>query len=135
MNINTSNSEQKKQNSVQKALSIIERVILKTTSLTEIGSEIDIYFKEPRIQFVKHFDILCWWNERKTNFPILHKLANNYLSIQPTSVPSERSFSLSGLIITKLRNRLHPETARWLMCLKSWNEFLELYKKRDLIKI
>ena len=44
----------------------------------------------------------------------------NFLAAQATSVPSERGFSLSGLTVTDLRNRLHPETVRCLMCLQSW---------------
>jgi len=42
------------------------------------------------------------------------------LTIQSTSVPCEQSFSIAGLTISKLRNRLDPETSRGLLCLKSW---------------
>ena len=40
--------------------------------------------------------------------------------MQASSVPAEWGFSRSGLTVTKLRNRLHPETVRSLMCLQSW---------------
>ena len=68
----------------------------------------------------KKMDILSWWKLNEKTFPILSKIAKDYLAIQSTSVPSERSFSMSGLIVTKLRNQLNPETLKQLQCFKSW---------------
>lgn len=47
-------------------------------------------------------------------------MAKDYLAIQSTSVSCEQAFSIAGLTISKVRNRLNPETARALLCLKSW---------------
>ncbi|CAJ0643724.1 15364_t:CDS:2 [Entrophospora sp. SA101] len=63
---------------------------------------------------------LMWWCTYKETFPFLSELAKDYLAIQSTSVPCEQSFSVTGLTISKLRNRLDPETSRGLLCLKSW---------------
>jgi hypothetical protein len=52
--------------------------------------------------------------------PVLSKKARDYLTAQASSLPSERGFSRSGLTIKNLRNRLHSETVRYLMCLQSW---------------
>ena len=52
----------------------------------------------------------------------IHLVIQHLLIIQVTSVPSERAFSISGLTISKTRNRLDPETARASLCLKSWIE-------------
>jgi len=71
------------------------------------------------------FDILNWWNLHSFDFPILAKIARDYLSIQASSSPSERLFSQAGDIITDDRNRLCPETARALICLKSWNLYFD----------
>lgn len=65
-------------------------------------------------------DILNWWKVHATQFPILSKMARNYLTIPATSVPAERLFSKASLIIRKHRNRLNNESARWLLCLNSW---------------
>ena len=65
---------------------------------------------------------LNWWNENKSDFPILSIIAKDYLSIMPTSVCSERHFSLSGLTIDILRSSLHPDTAQYLICQTAWNK-------------
>ena len=49
-------------------------------------------------------------------------MAKDYLSIMSTSVPCEQFFSIAGKQITQTRNRMHPETARACLCLKSWIE-------------
>ena len=51
---------------------------------------------------------------------MLSQIAKDYLTIQATSVPSERAFSISGLTISKIRNKLDPETARAIICMKNW---------------
>lgn len=44
----------------------------------------------------------------ETVFPMLFKIAMDYLPIQASSVPSERVFSSSSETDTKKRNRIHP---------------------------
>uniref|UniRef100_U9TFX5 HAT C-terminal dimerisation domain-containing protein n=1 Tax=Rhizophagus irregularis (strain DAOM 181602 / DAOM 197198 / MUCL 43194) TaxID=747089 RepID=U9TFX5_RHIID len=65
-------------------------------------------------------DPLLWWQVRQEEFPILSRIARDYLCIQATSVASEQAFSVAGLTISPLRNRLDAETARVTLCLKSW---------------
>ncbi|PCH37302.1 HAT dimerization, partial [Wolfiporia cocos MD-104 SS10] len=45
-----------------------------------------------------------------TQYPVLSRIARDYLSIQGSSVSSERAFSSGGRTGTKLRNQLTPET-------------------------
>jgi hypothetical protein len=40
--------------------------------------------------------------------PILKKVLTELLKISPTSVDSERAFSVAGVFVTKLRSRLAP---------------------------
>jgi hypothetical protein len=63
---------------------------------------------------------LVWWCAHKETFTSLSEIAKDYLAIQSSSVPCEQSFSVAGLTISKLRNRLDPETSQVLLCLKSW---------------
>jgi hypothetical protein len=63
---------------------------------------------------------LSWWWAHSTEYPILSKMAQNYLSIQASSVPCEQLFSLAGNVVTKKRNRLSKNTTRACLCLRSW---------------
>ena len=53
---------------------------------------------------------------------MLADLAVSILCTPASSTPSERGFSTMGRIITKLRNRIHPDTAGTLIFLKENNE-------------
>jgi len=55
----------------------------------------------------------------------LSLIARKYLQIPATSAPSERYFSLSALIIHKLRNRLSKDMFLYIIALKSWGVFRE----------
>ena len=83
-------------------------------------TELSVYLSEPRVIYDPKFDLLNWWKINEKRFSVLAKIARDYLAIQARSTNSEGGFSGGGLICTKLRNRLHPETLRWLMCLQSW---------------
>ena len=54
-------------------------------------------------------DPLEWWRCNSLRFPTLAKLAQQYLSIPATEVPSERAFSTAGATVTKLRAALEPD--------------------------
>ena len=47
---------------------------------------------------------LEWWNKCKHSFPNLSLMAQKYLGVVATSVPSERLFSCAGNIVTFLSN-------------------------------
>jgi hypothetical protein len=68
------------------------------------------------------FDIepLSWWHAHSTEYPILSKMAQSYLSVQASSVPCEQLFSLAGNVVSKKRNRLDKDTTRACLCLRSW---------------
>ncbi|XP_063743762.1 E3 SUMO-protein ligase ZBED1-like [Eleginops maclovinus] len=64
-----------------------------------------------------HTDPLTWWKANQKRYPRLAKLASAYLCVPATSVPSERVFSAAGLIVNRLRTRLHPEHVDMLIFL------------------
>ena len=74
---------------------------------------------------------LEWWQRFEKDFPILSQIALCYLSIQGSSVPSEQAFSMASNTITKIRCNLKPETARAVMCLKSWIQQVRDKKESD----
>ncbi|GBB95660.1 hypothetical protein RclHR1_02590005 [Rhizophagus clarus] len=82
-------------------------------------AEIERYLALPCDENV---EALLWWQAHSTEFPVLSLMAKDYLAIQSTSVACEQAFSVAGNTITKVRNRLCPETARASLCTKSWIE-------------
>jgi hypothetical protein len=65
-------------------------------------------------------DPLAFWDERKHLMPGLAKMANKYLCIPATSVPSERLFSKAGLVTNDRRNRLNPKKLDQILFLNGW---------------
>lgn len=64
-----------------------------------------------------HLDPLAWWKVNETKYERLAQLAKAYLCVPATSVPSERVFSAAGLILNRLRSRLHPDHVDMLIFL------------------
>ena len=94
--------------------------------------EMSRYFKSATVSFEaknnrKHqaASLLGWWEDHSKEFPILSAMAKEYLALMPASVSSERSFSIAELTISDTRSRLHPDTAKELLCLKSWFRLME----------
>ena len=46
-----------------------------------------------------------YWKEHVDIFPVLAQIARVYVSVQCTSVPSERLFSSAGLVISVFNRR------------------------------
>lgn len=63
-------------------------------------------------------DPLRWWKEHHSLYPHLSKLAQCYLVVPGTSVPSERVFSTAGDIVTASRSVLSAEHVDILIFLK-----------------
>lgn len=72
---------------------------------------------------------LAWWTreEQRLEYPRLHKMAINVLSIAPMSDKAERVFSGARRTISFDRARLGVDTIEMSECLGSWN-------KNDLIR-
>ena len=58
------------------------------------------------------------WRSNAHRFPIMSEATCTYLAAPPTSVPSERVFSISGDTLSDHRSRLLPENAERLILLK-----------------
>ncbi|CAK1604439.1 unnamed protein product [Parnassius mnemosyne] len=73
------------------------------------------YIKEKRIALQEHR--LLWWKMNPKYFE-LYRAVRQYLSVPPSSVPSERLFSGAGLVYDELRNRISGETDSKLIFVK-----------------
>ena len=111
--INTTNTT----NTTRQYFAQLRRQATSTILTTNIASELSHYLD---LQVDEEMDPLLWWKVHAKEYPIVSKMARDYLTIQATSVASEQAFSIAGQAITARRNRLDPETARASLCLRSW---------------
>jgi hypothetical protein len=77
-------------------------------------SELFRYLEKPTEEMCP----IQWWAKNKCDFPLLSKLAAQYLSSPPSSVASEQLFSLASDIYVKKRKCLLPENSEMLCFLK-----------------
>ena len=77
--------------------------------------EIKMYFQERPIK--QKEDPLFWWRGNASRFPHLAVLAQKYLGTPATSTPSERVFSVAGIVVDKRRCALTAEMINALVFL------------------
>jgi len=77
------------------------------------------FLNQPTIPI--HENIIKFWDVHKMMYPNIAKIAESYLSLVATSVPSERLFSKAGNIMNAKRNRLSGEELQHLLFLSSLN--------------
>jgi len=70
-------------------------------------------------QLKKDTDIMQWWLTHKDEYPVLYKIAMDYLSIPATSVPSERANSAAKRVFDG-RESLGDNMFKAQMCTQSW---------------
>ncbi|KAD5802445.1 hypothetical protein E3N88_13805 [Mikania micrantha] len=73
----------------------------------------------------ENFDILAWWKQKETHFPILCAMARDLLSVQVSTVASESAFSLSGRVLSIRRTGLTPASLEMCICLKDHLDAME----------
>lgn len=91
------------------------------------SNEIDRYRQVEELLVHESNDPLIWWKANCNAYPNLSVLAQKYLSIPATSVPSERLFSDAGIHVTSLRNRLDPRLVNQILFIKQNKKYLEMF--------
>ena len=61
---------------------IAQRAFVDKNKLVSQESELGNYFLEPRILLVEDEKSLVWWKNNQAKFPILSKIARDYLAMQ-----------------------------------------------------
>lgn len=89
-----------------------------------VQEQITLYKAEPQICITD--DPLKWWRVNSAKYPLIAQLARQYLVIPATSAKSERTFSLTGQLVTPRRNCLGSERVDMLVFL---NDFV---RKQEL---
>ena len=84
------------------------------------SSQINLYLSENVLDVETEKQTpLEFWKKNEGRFPALAQAARSYLCAPPTSVDSERLFSVAGLIIDEKRNRLTAKNAEMLIFAKT----------------
>ena len=73
---------------------------------SKVNRELDFYLNL-RAAADDH-DVLSWWKMHQPELPLLCQISRYVFTSCATSVPSERLFSLSRMVVTKRRNVLKP---------------------------
>lgn len=77
------------------------------------------------IDAFEKIDLLEFWKQKESQFPVLACMARDILTIQASTVASESAFSLSGRIISARRTRLTPESVECCICLKDYLDSID----------
>ncbi|MBA0764559.1 hypothetical protein Gotri_013900, partial [Gossypium trilobum] len=83
--------------------------------------ELELYLDEPLLPMDgAFFDILGWWCDKSQRFPILAKMAQDFLAI-PVSISTSCS-NISAMINNPAYSSLNPESMEALVCSENWLE-------------
>ena len=93
-------------------------IYAKRQKITNVDTKIVKYLGEDLAD--RDVDPLGYWHRRQVDFPSLGKMVRALLAISATSVPSERAFSMGGLICRDERASLNGKTIEMLMCMQDW---------------
>ncbi|XP_021996150.1 zinc finger BED domain-containing protein RICESLEEPER 2-like [Helianthus annuus] len=89
--------------------------------VTEQKTELEVYLDEPNHTCVEpNFDVLKWWSQHCSKFPVLTKLAKDIFCIPITTVASESAFSAGGRILDDYRSSLSKDMVELLVCGGDW---------------
>ena len=70
-------------------------------------------------------NVLKYWASKEYEYPIIARIARDYLAIPATSAASESVFSIGGDIFSIKRNKLGVDNTRRLLCLRDWSVLAE----------
>ncbi|KAL9373499.1 hypothetical protein Peur_033119 [Populus x canadensis] len=80
-------------------------------------NELDQYLQLPPENLDKDGDVLAWWQDNARNFPILGKMARDFLAIPVSTVISKSSEVMK---MASVHDGVGPEIAEALICGKDW---------------
>ncbi|KAJ6756582.1 ZINC FINGER BED DOMAIN-CONTAINING PROTEIN RICESLEEPER 1-LIKE ISOFORM X1 [Salix purpurea] len=88
-------------------------------------NELDQYLKQPPLEELdKDGNVLAWWQENAQKFPILGKIARDFLAIPVSTVISKSSEVMK---MASVHDGVHPEIAEALICGKDWLDSRSAY--------
>jgi hAT family C-terminal dimerisation region/Domain of unknown function (DUF4413) len=85
-------------------------------------SDLEVYLGEPVyvVEDENSFDVLKWWSQNCSKYPVLSKLARDVLCIPITTVASESAFSAGGRVLDDYHSSLEQDMMEILVCGGDW---------------
>ena len=80
------------------------------TEEKKLEKEIEAYLHCPQLPISSSTSVLEWWKINEILYRHLSALSKKYFCICATSVPSERTFSTSGNIVSSKRTTTKPDS-------------------------
>jgi len=116
-------TETKKRKRIDDMLSLVWEETPNTNQISNFQmNEFERYKALP--QEKSNVDVMEWWKQHATAFPVISEIAKVYLSIPASQATCERSFSTSSSICTEERASLSPSHVEKLTVLKQNNKSL-----------
>nr|XP_011462906.1 PREDICTED: zinc finger BED domain-containing protein RICESLEEPER 1-like [Fragaria vesca subsp. vesca] len=78
------------------------------------------YLEEPVLPWSKDFDALAWWSTAGTKYPILCKIARDFLAIPVMLATSHQAFCTGPKPADRNMVNMKPGTLHAFMCARSW---------------
>ncbi|KAL5862402.1 hypothetical protein ACOSQ4_003698 [Xanthoceras sorbifolium] len=94
-----------------------------SSSSSTYVSEVDLYVNT-FFEFLdsEDFNILHWWREHETNFPILALIAKQIFGTPVSTVVVEQKFSAGGNVLDERRALLSPDSIQIQVCIDDWTK-------------
>lgn len=114
-------SEEREGSSLTSRLYLIDQIMDEHEAEFQVAPHDELHaFLTSTANGDRSIDPLHWWKLNRQRFPILAMLARNILSVQPSSVASERAFSISGHVVSDLRSSMCDHSITDFVLLKCW---------------
>ena len=106
-----------------------------STPSSELGRYIaSDFLANISIEEFENLNVLGWWKEKESQFPILGAMARDLLTVQASTVASESAFSASGRVISPRRTKLTPLSVEVCLCLKDYLDGVERVQHISLLE-
>ncbi|KAL5808590.1 hypothetical protein ACOSQ3_029281 [Xanthoceras sorbifolium] len=105
-----------------------------SSSSSTYVSEVDVYINT-FFEFLDtpDFNVLQWWREHETNFPILAIIAKQIFGTPVSTVAVEHKFSAGGNVLDERRALLSPDSIQIQVCVDNWTKATYRQQELDLV--
>ncbi|KAL5831706.1 hypothetical protein ACOSQ4_017060 [Xanthoceras sorbifolium] len=105
-----------------------------SSSSSTYVSEVDVYINTS-FEFLDtpDFNVLQWWREHATNFPILAIIAKQIFGTPVSTIAVEQEFSAGDNVLDERRALLSPDSIQIQVCVDDWTKATYRQQELDLV--